>query len=98
MSYEGYEQFLCKNGHEIHRDAYAFKPEACPYCGEPFVWVFGVNQTNGVNYKTREGLPHKLSILEPAKICKCKECGNSHQVAPPRYKIPTKVGHKLPIE
>lgn len=26
--------------------------------------------------------------IEPQKLCTCSGCGNVHQIAPPRYKIP----------
>jgi hypothetical protein len=47
MSYEGYKEQLCTNGHYSAQDVYADQPEACPHCGAPFEFVHGVDQTNG---------------------------------------------------
>jgi len=51
MSYEGYVQFLCKNGHAFDRDVYevdaAEEKTACPVCKEPPIWCNNVDQTNG---------------------------------------------------
>lgn len=51
MSYEGFSQLLCKNGHLHEEDsnvAYSETPSAgCPVCAESFVWRHDVDQTNG---------------------------------------------------
>lgn len=48
MSYEGYQQLLCKNGHLMNIDAYENAPFRCPDCNEPIVWWNGVDETNGM--------------------------------------------------
>jgi hypothetical protein len=53
MSYEGYTQILCKNGHYTVRDAYDDwgddeQGKICSQCGEPFVWKNNVDLTNGI--------------------------------------------------
>lgn len=47
MSYEGYVQNLCKNGHhwEAEGGSYA-DPTVCPECTQPPEWVNPVNDTN----------------------------------------------------
>lgn len=51
MSFEGYYQKLCRNGHLTQHDVYDYDSKyefACPYCGERFVWFNTVDQTNGM--------------------------------------------------
>ena len=52
MSYEGYWQVLCENGHQDSFDCFVknfqdLKDGACSKCGEKFVWVNSVDLTNG---------------------------------------------------
>lgn len=47
MSYEGYEELLCGNGHYFAHDCYGDAPETCPRCGAPWAYSHGVDQTNG---------------------------------------------------
>jgi hypothetical protein len=47
MSYEGFEEYLCKSGHYATFDAYSEAPKQCP-CGEPWAYVHSVDETNGV--------------------------------------------------
>jgi len=60
MSYEGWEQILCKNGHESSANCYEHieydedGPHSslksvwkCPVCGAGAVWTNSVNVTNG---------------------------------------------------
>lgn len=48
MSYEGYEQHICKNGHLFHNyDIYQFKGEEVRcYCGAESAWCNAVDDTN----------------------------------------------------
>ena len=46
MSYEGYEQAICENGHYQEVDAY-FSCENCRTCGAPIKWTNSVEETNG---------------------------------------------------
>lgn len=57
MSYEGYEQLLCKNGHYHTADCrddgmsrdpncIPFNSVKCPDCGAEFVWMNSVDDTN----------------------------------------------------
>jgi len=45
MSYEGYDQYLCGNGHYWIQDCNNDNEE-CPVCKGKFVWRNGVNETN----------------------------------------------------
>lgn len=47
MSYEGYEQLLCKNGHYDTADCWYNDLQPCRVCGEKIVWINSVDETNG---------------------------------------------------
>ena len=88
MSYEGYEQHLCANGHEFFQDAYDDDVENCPHCDAPSVWVHYVDQTNG-----DDGSPYTrrvtLEVKTEEQYCTC-HCGNTHTIAVATYEIPKK--------
>lgn len=48
MSYEGFDQYWCKNGHYFERDVYSddLKRSVCPVCGAQWAKVNSVDQTN----------------------------------------------------
>lgn len=86
MSFEGYEQLLCGNGHYSTLDVYSMPDDeswACPECGAKLAWRHTVDQTNGYD----ENLVVKLEEERPAQSCMC-DCGNSHESSPAVYKIP----------
>ena len=85
MSYEGYSQFLCKNGHAWTADCMRTDMETkCPACGEFKVWENIVNVTNG-SFEGNERIDGyvELEILEE------KVCSECHRPTETRYKIPT---------
>jgi len=51
MSYEGYSELLCENGHYEAHDVHAVEGSAknCT-CGAKWKWYHSVDQTNGVEY------------------------------------------------
>lgn len=86
MSYEGYEQYLCADGHYWTGDCWsawdAEKP-SCPYCKKPATFSNSVDQTNGPDVGRAV-----IEEVSPAKTCQCK-CGNRHETEPARYKVKT---------
>lgn len=71
MSYEGYVQKICGNGHYFRVDAYddcsgpwadGEKPGAdnCPVCGKEAVWRNSVDETNGENYGFIDLTPYEI--------------------------------------
>ena len=90
MSFEGYHQVLCKNGHHFTTDL-GFDEESweCPYCKEKLAWTHIVDTTNGSfeNGKQIDGYI-ELKVAQKAKVCECDKCGNEHVIEPVRYKIP----------
>jgi hypothetical protein len=49
MSYEGYTQNICPNGHQFITSPY-YGESKCPICGEGAGWSNEVDQTNGDEY------------------------------------------------
>lgn len=47
MSYEGFNEQLCRNGHYSAQDCYADRPKSCPHCGASIAYSHAVDQTNG---------------------------------------------------
>jgi hypothetical protein len=47
MSFEGYNQYLCKKGHLSEVDVYFDEEKKC-HCGDKYVWRNQVDQTNGM--------------------------------------------------
>lgn len=95
MSFEGYYQLICKNGHYWTVECgYSFDDEEleskCAVCGEGAVWYNLVDVTNGsfdLDGKRIDGFVNpKLK-----KRDKCKHCGS---ILESTYEIPKK-GHRL---
>jgi len=93
MSFEGYYQILCKNGHQATEDCYMFESLEwqCSVCGKKAVWRNLVDLTNGSwddNGDKIDGYI-ELEIKEQPPECKCPTCGQKHESGPTIYKIPT---------
>jgi len=101
MSWEGYAQILCKNGHyhdiNADEDVNGEHRWKCPFCGEVGVWWNIVNTTNGSYYDdgTRVDGYVELEIKDKPTICKCSSCGNEHFSKIVTYKIPNGVGKRI---
>lgn len=84
MSYEGYSEHICTEGHYYTRDAYAFN-ETC-HCGAESAWENMVDQTNDNGYSFVDfGLREKTATK--MKTCEC--CGHTKQIEQATYHIPT---------
>lgn len=105
MSYEGYEQYLCTNGHYWTLDAitsrYGSYPKEmyqCTFCKAPAVWMNDVDQTNGCDDSHPECCDYvTLEVDMPVETHACS-CGNVHAVKPPTYKIPVDKGRMIQEE
>jgi len=75
MSFEGFYQKLCKNGHYWCTDVYV-NDRKCPICKETQVWSNLVDETN-------ETVGFVQLVLENIKSC--PKCGH---VMETKYKIP----------
>jgi hypothetical protein len=94
MSYEGYTQALCQQGHEVIIGQYE-DVDACR-CGDALVWFHSVDQTNGCSCDDDSCPAHrkKLEVKEAAKFKNCNACGHSELVAPTTYKMPARLPHE----
>lgn len=104
MSFEGYKQILCINGHYDQCDVYEyFEPKQwrCKHCGAIVRWVNTVDLTNGSygeDPNTGESIRIdgyvELKVRQAAPTCdKCR-----HTTGPVVYHIPTDEGHLLDIK
>lgn len=85
MSYEGYVEYYCGNGHRIgSRDCYEDSPIKCPVCGNTEMIRDSVDQTNGC--ECSEGyVCHAHPKIKESDIIKydpveCLECNGSGSV------------------
>lgn len=70
MSYEGYTEYLCANGHHFTVDCYDVAPPGCPRCSSPLAWEHAVDETNGYD-ESRPGTceaPKKLVRTELVEV------------------------------
>lgn len=88
MSYEGYNQNLCNNGHYYTSDAY-FQNKHCPHCLEVTVWVNAVDQTNGPPEGEISVESLKKFLLQAEVVQTCS-LGHKHISNIARYRIPSK--------
>ena len=85
MSFEGYYQVLCENGHLHFVDVYDFPDTWICSCGKKAAWKNMVDQTNNED----EGAIN-LEVEQEAVICICEKCKVEHIAKEVRYKIPEK--------
>ncbi len=90
MSFEGYERFLCENGHLHSFDVY--NPNLpnenwkCPICKKPIAWYEIVDMTNGIE----NGVEYETWLIEktPKKYKICPTCNQKELIEEATYKIP----------
>ncbi len=82
MSYEGYTECLCANGHYSMYDAYQ-RLRGCQHCDASIAWMNDIDTTNDGGY------PYdNLITIDDKRDEICLECGQA-VTHPARYKIPT---------
>lgn len=99
MSYEGYDQYICENGHYWIEDCYSAGDPAgrrCKVCSSKVAWRNGVDQTNGSwdDDGNRIDGHVELEVDIPALECTCPTCGHTHTTTVETYKIPENKGWK----
>ena len=90
MSWEGFSQNICKNGHFFNGDArFNMEPIVCDICNSNIAFQNIVDDTNGdqIGVITEEML-FKL-LVSPAKREICN-LGHEHIVKPAIFRIPSK--------
>ena len=104
MSFSGFYQCICENGHWTDNDCYIFTPEydPCRVCRATMVWYNLVDTTNGsfnVNSdgnETDERIDGYIELEEktPPHIETCN-LGHKHCTVEATYKIPEDKGHRI---
>jgi hypothetical protein len=88
MSFEGYAQCICANGHYFTDNADAYNPpHGCP-CKAPTMWENVVDDTNCDSYgKIPLELLEKEYLISPAIYEKCN-LGHTHEISSAIFQIP----------
>ena len=87
MSYEGYNQYICKKGHYWTSDVYD-EVTKCPVCGTTPYWVNSVDQTNSSHDDDGKRIDGYIKPkLRTIKKGKCNSCGKEH-ICEELYRIP----------
>lgn len=85
MSYEGYCQCLCANGHYFVDDGRGDVESTCPECKSTVAWSNGVDDTNCDSYGE---IDMEMLIAQRAGTATCN-LGHVHETSPAIYRIPT---------
>lgn len=92
MSYEGYTQHICTNGHYYTacEDYCENEERKCPYCEAKNVWTNSVDETNGedVGHIMKKDLK-KYFLIKEKVVKTCFECRKDHILEYDLYKIPS---------
>lgn len=86
MSYEGYDVYICENGHYAVFDAYddiTLHETKCHTCGAKYVDVGHVDETNCLPYY----LDFELHQFTPNVYEKCPTCGKLELIEEGRWEM-----------
>ena len=96
MSFEGYYQILCGNGHLVEDDVYYYQQEGdywkCKVCGEREAWRNLVDTTNGIYFEDERIDGHVELEIDHQPVSRECDMGHIHSVSPTIYKIPQHPG------
>lgn len=88
MSFEGFYQCFCKNGHLIQFDVYDDDSSPCPVCGTEFALKILVDDTNGEQSGVISKTALKSLVISPEVKQLCN-LGHWHVVNQAVYRIPS---------
>lgn len=96
MSWEGYGQALCANGHEFTVDRYDDEDDqVCDFCKAKLAWVYWVDQTNGcccpddrLPGSVCAAHPKKMKLLKQETFTECPTCRHKTRQSEAVYEIP----------
>jgi len=97
MSFEGWYQMICENGHYFSGDCYDIEPEnAACQCGSKVKWWNLVDVTNGSwdDDGNRIDGYIELELDKEAETCICSKCQNKHVISEETYELPEE-GHLI---
>jgi len=95
MSYEGYVQLLCEEGHQTSYGVYDYDRDKLCRCGAKFVWRNSVDVTNNEWSQDEEGNMVRCDgyvALEVESYDRCECCNHVNEIV---YKIPTDKGQRI---
>lgn len=81
MSYEGFEEYICKSGHYFSFDAYqGFDPtkDSCPHCTQPVAYWRAVDETNGKEEDNPSSYPAELVEIGYEEVKHFDHLGNAY--------------------
>ena len=88
MSYSGYFQLLCEQGHYSEVECYTYNhcsdTHICQHCESHIIWEHLIDTTNDCGNDQRV----KLEEIVPDIVDVCDDCGHETIVEPARYRIP----------
>ncbi len=94
MSYEGYYQYLCANGHLRICDCNMDDDSPCEHCGAEMVWVNCVDVTNGSHDEAGTRIDGYVELeIAVERLCVCPTCGVLHHAKAREYVIPADAGN-----
>ena len=88
MSFEGFYQCFCKNGHLVEIDAYDYDSGPCHVCGAEFEVKILVDDTNGERSGVISKKALKSLVISPEVKQLCN-LGHWHVVNQAVYRIPS---------
>ena len=85
MSFEGYYEALCEDGHLTNIDQFSDLEtgDPCSVCGKPIKYIHVVDQTNGIEDETHL----KLAVVSPEVRETCSCCGHVSVKEPAKYSV-----------
>ena len=85
MSWEGYYQNICVNGHQVDDYSDDIFDVKCHVCSGKIHWFNVVDQTNGVEAGTIRDFSPVLLTPEKVEVC---NLGHKHVTEPATYRVP----------
>jgi hypothetical protein len=86
MSYEGYVEYLCENGHYCQNGAYETDHTRCPLCNGKLTYINFVDETNGEDKDDPCTMPAETEVIGNHKVAEEDAYGNSYFVDIPKLK------------
>lgn len=97
MSYEGYEQHICKNGHRFDKNCdYGNGPKpVCSFCNAESVFCNCVDETNCEAHGLIPDSEWEKMVIQPEVTQTCPTCSHCKTVTPTIYRVPSEEELKM---